>query len=205
MNAYLTGFGTGLILALATGPVFLTLLQNAISFGYKRAMFFILGVAMSDSCIILLTWLGLSQVGDQLDGPWLTIVGSFLLIVFGLIFLLRKEENKDIETQPTNTASGNIGLWIQGIMIGAINPLVWGFWATISNYSISTFDLKSDQLLYFFGVLSLVWISDIAKAYFATKLKKFLNDQVRSYLRKGIGALLILIGLSMVIKYYFID
>lgn len=158
---------------------------------------------MSDTCIIMLTWLGLSQVGNQLEGPWLTIVGSLLLIAFGLIFLLIKSEEKNTDSEPTNTASGNLGLWIQGVMIGAINPVVWGFWATISNYSISTFELKADQLLYFFGILSIVWSTDIAKAYYANKLKKILNQKVRSYLRKGIGVLLILIGISMVIKYYF--
>ncbi len=185
---------------ISTGPVFLSLIQNSISNGFKKTLLFVLGVAVADTTIILLTWLGLSKVSGDQQGPWLTIAGAIVLIVFGIIYILKKEKKEEVIE---GSASSGLAMLIQGVMMGAINPIVWGFWATISNYSITTFDSQSNQLLYFAGLLNMVWVTDVLKAYYAQKLKTILSEKVRYYFRLGIGVLLIGMGVSMVIQYIY--
>ncbi|MGL1885066.1 MAG: LysE family transporter [Reichenbachiella sp.] len=200
MNAYFLGLGSALVLVISTGPVFLSLIQNSISNGFKKTLLFVLGVAVADTTIILLTWLGLSKVSGDQQGPWLTIAGAIVLIVFGIIYILKKEKKEEVIE---GSASSGLAMLIQGVMMGAINPIVWGFWATISNYSITTFDSQSNQLLYFAGLLNMVWVTDVLKAYYAQKLKTILSEKVRYYFRLGIGVLLIGMGVSMVIQYIY--
>ncbi|MEO9851116.1 MAG: LysE family transporter [Reichenbachiella sp.] len=201
MIAYLIGLFTGLVPAFSTGPVFLTLVQHAIDHGFKRAVYFIVGVALTDTSIIILTWLGLSQLSDGSEtSVELTIGGGVLLLLFGLVFILKKESGTQT---PQNSSSGHLhkfGLFTQAIMLNAINPIVWGFWAAISNYAITEFHDTTQELLFFAGVLNMVWITDILKAYYAQRLKKVLSDRIKRYIKLGIGVVLALLGVKMLVE-----
>lgn len=199
MIAYLIGLSAGIVPALSTGPVFLTLIQNAIDHGFKKALYFVVGVALTDTSIILLTWFGLSQVSDGSEPPAeLSIGGGLLLIIFGLVFIFKKEKEQKIAATSTGHLQ-KIGLFTQAIMLNAINPIVWGFWAAISNYAIAEFNDTRSELIFFAGVLNMVWITDVLKAHYAQKLKKYLNEKFKKYLRIGIGSILTILGLKMVI------
>ncbi|SMD38852.1 Threonine/homoserine/homoserine lactone efflux protein [Reichenbachiella faecimaris] len=202
MIAYLIGLSAGLVPALSTGPVFLTLVQHAIDHGFRKAVYFIAGVALTDTSIILLTWLGLSQISGGSEPPaQLSIGGGILLILFGLIFIFKKES----EQQPVETSSTHLqkfGLFTQAIMLNAINPIIWGFWAAISNYAIAEFNDTTSELLFFAGVLNMVWITDVLKAYYAQNLNKYLNERFKKYLRIGIGLVLAVLGAKLLVEYY---
>ncbi|WP_420581255.1 LysE family translocator [Reichenbachiella sp.] len=201
MIAYLIGLSAGLVPALSTGPVFLTLVQNAIDHGFKKAIYFIVGVALTDTSIILLTWLGLSQISDGSEPPAeLSIGGGLLLILFGLVFIFKKEKEQK-PTAPSSTHLQKFGLFTQAIMLNAINPIIWGFWAAISNYAITEFNDNSSELLFFAGVLNMVWVTDVLKAYYAQKLNKYLNEKFKRYLRIGIGLILTILGLKLIVEF----
>ncbi|MEP3388466.1 MAG: LysE family translocator [Reichenbachiella sp.] len=204
MIAYLIGLSAGLVPALSTGPVFLTLVQNSIDHGFKKAVYFIIGVALTDTSIILLTWLGLSQLSEGSEPPAeLSIGGGALLIVFGLVFIFKKPQ----EQQPATSSSAHLqkfGLFTQAIMLNAINPIIWGFWAAISNYAITEFNHTTNELLFFAGVLNMVWVTDFLKAYYAQKLNKYLNEKFKKYLRIGIGSILVILGLKLIIEFYLL-
>ncbi|MCV9385502.1 LysE family translocator [Reichenbachiella ulvae] len=202
MPPYLIGLSTGLILAVSTGPIFLTLLQKSLQHGFKKSLFFVAGVGIADSGIIFLTWLGMSQVAGDEPSPWLALGGGLLLIVFGLTFVFRKEKQNEepkIETDKKKHLA-HAGLFMQGLMLGAINPVVWGFWAAMSNYAITTFSNRQAEFFYFLGILNTVWVTDTLKAYFAPKLKTYLSQKVQRYLRIGIGVVLIGLGLKLIIE-----
>ncbi|MBU2913148.1 LysE family translocator [Reichenbachiella agariperforans] len=202
MPPYLIGLSTGLILAVSTGPVFLTLIQKSIDHGYKKALFFVLGVGIADTGIIAVTWFGMTKVTGDTANPWMVLAGGLLLISFGLVFLIKKEnpEELEIETRIKKKNFAHVGLLGQGFMLGAINPIVWAFWAAMSNYAIVTFTSPRGELFYFFGILSTVWLTDSLKAYYAEKLKKYLSPKVKRYLRMTIGIVLIAFGLKLLIQ-----
>lgn len=204
MIAYLIGLSAGLVPALSTGPVFLTLVQNAIDHGFKKAVYFIVGVGLTDTSIILLTWLGLSQISEGSQPPEeLSIGGGLLLIIFGLVFIFKKEnQQKPVESPSTHLQK--FGLFTQAIMLNAINPVIWGFWAAISNYAITEFNDASSELLFFAGVLNMVWITDVLKAYYAQKLKKYLSEKVKKYIKIGIGSVLVVLGSKLLLEHYLL-
>lgn len=201
MIAYFIGLSAGLVPALSTGPVFLTLVQQAINHGFRRTTYFIVGVAITDTSIIILTWLGLSQISDGSAAPiWLTIGGGVLLIIFGLVFLFKKEKSSELPPPTSSQRLQKFGLFTQAIMLNAINPIVWGFWAAISNYAITEFNDRTSELLFFAGVLNMVWVTDLLKAYYAQKLQQLLTDKLKKYLRMGIGFLLVGFGLKLLVE-----
>ena len=200
MIAYLIGLSAGLVPALSTGPVFLTLVQNAIDHGFKKTIYFILGVALTDTSIILLTWLGLSQMSDGSEPPAsLSIGGGIILILFGLAFIFKKEKEQTVSITSSSHLQ-NFGLFTQAIMLNAINPVIWGFWAAISNYAINEFNDQTNELLFFAGVLNMVWATDFLKAYYAQKLKKILSQKNKQYIKTGVGIVLIVLGIKLLVE-----
>ncbi|MEO9964557.1 MAG: LysE family transporter [Reichenbachiella sp.] len=204
MIAYLIGLLAGFVPALSTGPVFLTLVQNSIDHGFKKTVYFIIGVALTDTAVILLTWFGLSQISEGSEAPIeLALGGGVLLMVFGLVFIFKKEKSKELDQATSSGKLKKLGLFTQAIMLNAINPIVWGFWAAISNYAITEFNDSTNELLFFVGVLNTIWMTDLLKAHYAQKLKRFLTGKLKGYLKIGIGLVLLFLGLKMVITPLF--
>lgn len=201
MITYLIGLSAGLVPALSAGPVFLTLVQNSVDHGFKKAIYFIVGVGITDTTIIILTWLGLSQISDGSGPPIeLTIGGGMLLILFGLVFIFKKERNSELPQKVNSSKMQKIGLFSQAIMLNAVNPIVWGFWTAISNYAITEFNDTTSELVFFAGVLNTVWLTDVLKAYYAQKLKTVLSAKVKSYIKIGIGLVLSGLGAKMIVE-----
>lgn len=198
MIAYFLGLSAGLVPALSTGPVFLTLVQKSIRHGFKKTIYFILGVALTDTTIIALTWLGLSKLSDDEPAPIaLTIAGGLILVIFGLVIIFKKEKRPDkVDIREPAKLQG-LGLFTQAVMLNVINPVIWGFWAAISNYAITEFNDANKEVLFFTGVLNMVWITDLLKAYYAQKLNQILTDKFKRNLNIAIGALLIGFGLKL--------
>jgi len=199
MLPYFYGLLMGLMPAVSTGPVFLTLIQNSIDHGFKKTIFFVAGVAMTDTSMILFTWLGLSQMAGKTESPWMPVAGGMLLIIFGLVFLFRKGKEK--ATKESKSSMQSLGIFTQAIMLNAINPIVWTFWASISNYAIAEFHDNQQELIFFAGILSMIWTTDLLKAYYAQRLKTVLNDRFKKYLRWGIGGLLIVFGSKLILGW----
>ena len=150
MIAYIYGLAAGLIPAFSTGPVFLTLIQNSIDYGFKKCIYFIIGVALTDTSIILLTWFGLSKMsgGEEVSSAWLSIGGGLLLVIFGLGFIFKKEKGEEKEVSSAAGRLQSLALFTQAIMLNAINPIIWGFWAAISNYAITEFHDPTSELIF---------------------------------------------------------
>lgn len=201
MLAYLFGMMWGLMPAFSTGPVFLTLVQHSIDHGFRKTIFFIIGVALADTTIIGITWFGLSRISGDTNSPWLSIVGGILLIAFGVGFLLKKEKNQG-EIRPTKKKHlQSASLFLQGIMLNSVNPIIWAFWAGMSNLFISEFSSAQLQLTAFAGMLSTIWVTDLLKAYYGQKLKTILKASFQKYLRWFIAGMLMIFGSKMIIEW----
>lgn len=206
VTAYIFGLAFGIIAALSTGPVFLTLVQTSIEHGFKNTLYFIIGVALTDTSIILITWYGLNELSSgpgNSSGAWLPLVGGVLLVVFGVAFILQKpNEEKEEVIKPLGSKFLQLGLFTKAIMLNAINPIVWGFWAAMSNQAITEFHDSSLELSYFAGILSMIWMTDLLKGYYAQKLKTILNERVKKNIRLAIGAVLMIMGLKLIVEVF---
>lgn len=200
-GALFGGIATGLVLSLSLGPVFFTLIQITVEKGFSRAIYFILGISFTDISITLILWFGLKQLQVQSENPIMTIAAASILTLFGLSFILKKGTLSSYETKEVKSiALGNSGLFLKAVLIDALNPLVWVFWAAVVEYSISNFDSETNQLIYFAAFLVTIFSTDLLKSYFANKLRSLISYKYIKYLNYGVGLLLIGFG----VKLFFI-
>lgn len=205
MEALWMGAVTGLGLAISTGPVFLTLIQLAVARGFTRALLFIAGVAVADWCMIFTLWFGLNKLDMGVEESLLKLVGGVALLVFGITFLV-PPKTVQASGQPQDTSNKkkrreDSGLFMKGVVMAGLNPIVWAFWGGVSQFSISKFDVSSLQLTYFVGILVTVLITDVGKAFYAQKLKPFFSSRRLHYFNIVIGVLLLILGGQFVVRY----
>ncbi len=90
-KAIVEGIGLGITLAILTGPAFFALLQTSIRNGYRSGIAFAIGVFISDTVLILLSYLGaLNLFNDPKNNFVIGIIGGTILVVFGLFNIFQK-------------------------------------------------------------------------------------------------------------------
>ena len=91
MEIIIKGIISGVVLAILVGPVFFTILQTSIERGFGSGVLVAVGVALSDTMYIILSYLGLSQIFDSQSAQlYLGYIGGFILLCFGLYYLFIK-------------------------------------------------------------------------------------------------------------------
>lgn len=203
MSAIWTGLVTGLGLAMSTGPIFFMLLQTSIKFGFRQSIRFIAGVSLADSSLVALTWFGLNQLNttDTISSI-MGLVGGVVLICFGISFVIqrKKESSRDID-RGTETRPKSSGLFLKGLSVNILNPIVWAFWGAMSQYAIDNFTDEGTVLLFFLTILLTIFTTDLIKSYFAQKLTPYLKSSHVQYLSIGVGLLLIFFGVKLILDF----
>lgn len=209
MEAILIGLMTALGLAISTGPVFLTLVQTSISKGFRVVVFFILGVSLADSSILFLCWFGLDKLDLGIDTSLIKLIAGFGLLAFGSSFFLKKKdtvkepiETSGIESNLVETKDRRLVQLGRGLLINVLNPIVWAFWLGISQYSITKFPDRFDQIVYFCSILITVLLTDLLKGFFAEKLKPIFSANILKWFNWGIGILLVGLGVKFLVEYF---
>ena len=122
------------------------------------------------------------------------IFGSLFLIILGLIFILKKNNEKQIETSQIHSSS-----FAQGFIIAIINPkiLIW-FTAIYSQFiDINATFFNKTILVLTPSIIDAIWYSLVAILVTGYGLKEILNKN-KFVIQKIIGILLILIAFSLI-------
>ena len=91
MEIVLKGFLSGLVLAILVGPVFFALLQTSIERGFLSGVFVAIGIAVSDSLYIALSYLGLAGLfNSEKFQVYLSYIGGSIILCFGAYYLFIK-------------------------------------------------------------------------------------------------------------------
>lgn len=198
MDIIINGFLFGLLLCVLIGPVFFALIQNSIEKGFWSGFFMAIGIALSDSFYIVITYLGISQLVDNPKfNMWLGGIGGAIMLGFGIVYLLKpvpKKGLKQLHQQGTK--------WFQQIMKGfllnGINPFVLFFWLGIISKVTLDFEYNTNQSISFFVVLiATVFLSDVTKSHFATKLSQIVTPRFMKIMNRVVGIALILFSLRL--------
>jgi threonine/homoserine/homoserine lactone efflux protein len=92
-------------------------------------------------------------------------------------------------------------LLIKGLGLNAINPGVLIFWIAASTYATNELKLGDFQLFSFFGITLLtMFIVDVFKIYFSSRLKEKLDNKVLSVIGILIGGLMVFFGVAICLK-----
>ena len=203
----------GILISFMLGPAFFILIETSIKKGFKAAIFLDIGILLSDAIYLLAAFFVAEKINH-----WLT-TNSFIKYIAGSIFVLlgiayvykniiqiklnnsQIKEVKEIETDTSKKIIYPFQLLIKGLGLNAINPGVLIFWIAASTYATNELKLGDFKLFSFFGITLLtMFIVDVFKIYFSSRLKEKLDNKVLSVIGILIGGLMVFFGVAICLK-----
>jgi threonine/homoserine/homoserine lactone efflux protein len=202
MEIIIKGIFSGIILACLIGPVFFTLLQTSIERGFSSGVSVAVGISLSDSLYILISYLGLTKFMEATNfRHYMAYAGGVILMLFGLYYLFVKSRKlAQYDTQNIGNASG-LRLAAKGFIINALSPMVLFFW--LATVSVATTQLgysSTKQALTFFASIVLtVFTTDVLKAKLADKLRGLVTARVIRILNLVLGLVMVVFAGKLIL------
>ena len=182
--------------AMSPGPSLALIIRNSINFnrtsGIVASIAHGLGICLYATVTVIVLEFILRN--SELIFFVIQICGSLFLIILGLIFVFKKNNENQIETYQVSSSS-----FVQGFMIAIINPkiLIW-FIAIYSQFIDTNASLLNKTILVLTpSIIDAIWYSLVAILVTGYGLKEILNKK-KFIIQKIIGVLLILIALSLI-------
>ena len=199
-NAFLVG----VFMAFMIGPVFFMLIKTSILKGARAAIAFDFGVILGDISFMLIAYFGSRSLLEKIkDDPRLFLIGGLVLIVYGLITYLDKNNKKEAEAPDVVLPESNnyLKLLLKGFFLNFINIGVLAFWLGLIVVIGPTYDMNPKYLVWYFGtVIAGYMIADLGKILLAKQLKSRLTPLVIYRIKRGMGILLIVFGAFLMLK-----
>ena len=201
-NAFLIGF----FMAFMIGPVFFMLIQTSILKGARAAIIFDLGVILGDLCFILIAYYGSRSLLEEIkDDPRLFFLGGLVLIIYGLITYLEKENKKEALESANSLKvpiqNNYLKLFFKGFFLNFINVGVLAFWLGTVLVIGPTLKMNQSAIFWYFGtVLLSYFVTDLGKIFLAKQLKNKMTPPVIFRIKKIMGVILIICGVFLMLK-----
>ncbi|NTW32952.1 MAG: LysE family transporter [Bacteroidetes bacterium] len=208
IHVFFEGIAWGLLVAISIGPAFFTIIQTGIDRGFKAAFYISLGVLMCDTFLITICYLGLTSIFDSKNSSYLGLTGGIIIIIFGIYSYFKKPEiirrrSAKYKTPPKQTK--HIKYFIKGFFLNIANPFIYFFWLAAivraTDIAIAEKGIVINYVIVFFsGVLSTVFGTDLLKSFIGNKIKKYLRPRVQLWIKRIIGVLLIVLGIILIVR-----
>lgn len=202
----------GFVLSVMTGPIFFTILQISMDYGKKSGIAFTSGLWISDFLFIYILFNSFHYFEQIMRIPDFEFIvgtiGGMILMAVGIgMFLQGLKINKiKAEDSESLTVSKNsyLGHWIKGFLINTINPFTIVFWASIVSTTLGMSQYTWEEVYpFFFGLMSVIVITDIIKVFLSNRIKAFLSDQIISKIRIITGIIVFIFGLVLILRVTF--
>lgn len=198
-------FFIGVFMAFMIGPVFFMLIKTSIVKGIRAAIAFDVGVIAGDIAFILMAYYGSRSLLEKIkDDPRLFLIGGLVLIVYGIITYLDKNNKKEIENPSLNADTHNyLKLFLNGFLLNFINIGVLAFWLGTMIMVGSSLQMNSNAIFWFFVKVIIGYLAtDVVKILLAKQLKKKLTPLVIYKIKRGMGVLLIVFGAFLMLQAF---
>ena len=197
----------GFLLAFAVGPVFFTLIETAITKGFRAAVFFDLGALFADIVFITIAFFSTNRILEKVkNDPGLLIFGGGILIAYGIISYIRT--NKSIfkivrEHYAVNVKKNLGGLFLKGFLLNFVNFGVLAGWIGTLIMANALTSSDNGVLLFVITVLVTFFLTDILKILLAKKLKNKMTPRFIFKTKKWISILILGFGVLLLFQGIF--
>ncbi|MDH5598065.1 MAG: LysE family translocator [Cyclobacteriaceae bacterium] len=201
MEIVVKAVGMGLVLALLIGPVFFTLIQTSIHRGFSSGMYVAIGILLSDSLFIILSVLGIAEFFSRYESLF-GYGGCLIFIAFGISGLL-KNRKKISDNSEGLVEKNKLKLIMKGFVINSLSPFVLVFWIGAVTYVSTDFSNDISTLFSFFAItISVVFISDLLKAFLSHKIKRLLTVRFLRILNTVTSLVFLVAGIRIFFHYF---
>lgn len=202
-QALLNGFLLGLLISALVGPVFFLLIEISLREGFRSALFLDIGILLSDAVCIFVAYFGMAVLLENPRNKQIFIlVGSVVLIIMGVAKILPPKKPKDdpgmISFQVKK--SNPLVLAVQGFFYNLLNPSVIIFWITAVGGAVALYGSKKGLIgTQFTTTLATVFSIDVLKAWFAKKMRRFINPKILRRANVVVGSVFVLFGIALIL------
>jgi threonine/homoserine/homoserine lactone efflux protein len=192
MPPFFNGLLFGLIFLFALGPAFFALIQTSLQQGYRKAIFFAIGISLSDIFYVILTLLGMASLLKTDDFKlWMAIFGSVMLVGYALYSWFKQPK---MATEESILNDPKAAKYIfRGLLLNGLNPFIIVSWATWVSAITVNFDYNFEQQVQFFGgMLITIFCLDLSKAFVAHRLKHLITLKFIRNMNRTIAVILLL-------------
>jgi threonine/homoserine/homoserine lactone efflux protein len=202
MEIILNGIFSGIVLAFLIGPVFFTILQTSVEKGFRSGFFVAVGVSLSDTIYIGLSYFGVYQIFDNGNfREYLAYFGGIVLLLFGLYYLFVKSKKMSSAGSENVKSSSPLRLILKGFIINGFSPMVLIFWLGTVVAATTKFNYTSpgQALPYFAAIVGTVFITDIIKAKLADHLRLVLTPAFIRTMNIIVGVVMVIFGGRLIV------
>lgn len=202
LSAFLYGLPVGFAFSFALGPVFFSLIKSSLEDGFKSAVYIAIGVVLAD--VVLL---GIAYGGVEAFLPtgvdvafWTQLFGGVLLIGIGIATIRKKSKPPALGTEGFNNHSKLIVKNIaRGFFLNILNPANFFEWVGAAGVLKSKYQFEVfENVSFFTGALLAVFFTELAVAYFASKLRHILNERIMRIINLVTGSVFLGFGIWLI-------
>ncbi len=207
LNSLLEGVFLGVTLAFLIGPAFIALVQTSIHRGLQSGLLFALGIALSDLTLVSLSYIGAIQFLSNESNQFIVgIVGGFILIGFGVITFFKKykvKTKRGVEVRVSVSGGGRITYILKGFFLNILNPFLLLFWLGVMSFVSAKYGVATKEVVTFFtAAIVTVFLTDSVKCLIASRISRYLNITILTWVNRLVGLSLIIFGVVMFVRVY---
>jgi threonine/homoserine/homoserine lactone efflux protein len=200
MRELLAGLAFGLVLQVSVGPVFFAVVGEAMARGMRHGLSMVLGVAVVDALYVGLAVSGVAAILRlETMRSALEILGSVVLIAFGLRFMLTRSAPD--QSRATNAAARRA--FLAGFALTLSNPLTILFWLGAFGALVASRSVEAGAPLVAFAAgcvaATLLFLGSAVLA--AQRVAGLAGGRALLWLHRGVGAALAAFGLRLLFKF----
>ncbi|MCB9261758.1 MAG: LysE family transporter [Flavobacteriales bacterium] len=191
------GLLAGLGMMIFIGPVFFYLLQTSLQYGTKSGLTAAFGIFTSDilAVVVCYQWASVLFEGGE-NKFWLSIIGGFILVIFGLGYIFKPSIPKDVDIHHVSKGK-YASFFTKAFLINIVNPFVFGVWTAIIGLAEKDFGQTNQVKIFMAAALFGVVFTDSLKVLGAKYLRKFIEPTFLRKLYLVIGLLLIAFSIRL--------
>jgi threonine/homoserine/homoserine lactone efflux protein len=195
MEVAIKGVVYGILVACVLGPVFFMLLQTSLERGFTSGVFVAIGISLSDTFYILISYFGLVKFFEATNmRHYLAYGGGIILLLFGLYYLLIKSRKLARQNQEDVPTASGLRLAAKGFIVNGLSPMVLFFW--LATVSVATSQLgytsPKNAMIFFASIILTVFTTDVIKAKLADKLRLLITPTVIRVLNIVLGVVMVI-------------